>query len=108
MKEQHGDYTKCLTEDLDPFRKCKPANCEEKYFGKRNFFNQQRKICERTVTCDPTKNSEMIYDYTTNECLSFKQILTDKETQEMKSGNFSNWVAAENEEHDMSSTVCVL
>lgn len=25
---------------------CSPINCEEKYFGRRNFFNAARNICE--------------------------------------------------------------
>lgn len=36
----------CKTHDLNAANNCLPVNCEEKYFGKRNFFNRVRNVCE--------------------------------------------------------------
>lgn len=89
MKRENG-YTKCASEDLDPFNNCKPVNCEEKYFGKRNFF--QSPNCVPATIC--SENDDSIYDYTTNECRSFGKVLSDDDLSQIKNGNFTNWVDA--------------
>lgn len=45
------NFTDCPTRDLDPFNSCKPINCEEKYFGKRGFFDKERRICVPVPNC---------------------------------------------------------
>lgn len=84
MKKQAG-YKKCSSEDLDPFQNCKPVNCEEKYFGKRNFFKDS--LCVPAALCDDGD----LYDYETNECTNRRNILSEAEMNEMQSGTFSNW-----------------
>jgi hypothetical protein len=92
MKKSNG-YKKCESEDLDPFNKCKPVNCEEKYFGKRNFFKDL--YCVPATICD--ENDDSIYDYATNECRSLENILSEEDLSQMQSGNFTNWVDAKDE-----------
>lgn len=87
MKTSNG-YKKCQFEDLDPFHGCKPVNCELKYFGKRNFFDNAS--CVRVTTCDQDEDS--IYDYETNECIASINILSNEDREQMKQGKFSNWI----------------
>lgn len=104
MKKSYG-YQKCLYEDLDPFQQCKPVNCEEKYFGKRNFFDKSKCIASRI--CDES----LIYDYKTNECHDLRKVLSDSEVEEIKSGQFTNWIDLESDEvQDIAtqSEVCKL
>lgn len=54
MKDGQG-YKKCDSEDLNPFAKCEPENCELKYFGKRNFFNKNSNRCETVPKCGSEK-----------------------------------------------------
>ena len=89
MKQSRG-YTKCQHEDLDPFNGCKPVICELKYFGKRNFFKNH--TCVPATVCD----HDLMYNYETNECLNLKNILSEKDVEEMKKGKFSNWINGSN------------
>jgi hypothetical protein len=73
---------------LDPFKNCKPVNCELKYFGKRNFFRYPK--CVEVMTCPKDKNT--FYDFETNSCKNFKKILTDDELKDIESGKFTNWI----------------
>lgn len=45
------NFSDCATADLDPFNKCKPVSCEEKYFGKRGFFDNSTKLCKPVPKC---------------------------------------------------------
>lgn len=92
MKRVNG-YKKCDSEDLDPFNRCKPVNCEEKYFGKRNFFRDGN--CVPATMCD--ENDDSIYDFATNQCRNFGSVLSDDDVNQMKNGNFTNWVDVKEE-----------
>lgn len=96
MKEE-GGYQKCGYEDLDPFRNCKPVNCEEKYLGKRNFFKYPN--CIPATICDEDGR----YDYDTNTCENPKNIFSEDEINEMKSGKFTNWEHHDDRQDDLIS-----
>lgn len=85
MKESKG-YTKCHSEDFDPFEKCKPVNCEEKYLGKRNYFDGAN--CVPAKVCD----QNAMYDYEKNECRNLENILDAEDRKAMENGNFINWI----------------
>lgn len=80
------NLTNCLTSDLNPIKKCLPENCYEKYFGKRNFFNKIKKLCEIVPDCGEKRH--LIYDSTNNQCVDFDEILTDDDLSKIKSGEF--------------------
>lgn len=80
------NLTNCLTSDLNPFKKCLPENCDEKYFGKRNFFNKTTNLCEIVPDCGVKRN--LIYDSTNNQCVDFDEILTDDDLIKIKSGEY--------------------
>lgn len=88
MKSEFG-YNKCKSVDLNPFHNCTPINCEMKYFGKRNFFNSSRGYCETVPNCDKPSNPEMIYDYTTNECVDLSELLTVNDIKEINAENYT-------------------
>ena len=94
MKKKNG-YKKCDFEDLNPFDNCNPVNCEEKYFGKRNFFKDSR--CVAAMNCD--QSDGVIYDYETNECKNSANILTDEDLNGIMKGNFTNWEEEKNENY---------
>lgn len=81
-------YEKCLSKDFNPFDNCKPVNCEEKYFGKRNFFNGE--ICVPAKICD--QNFEVMYDYEKNECRNSSNLLDEADRKSMENGIFFNWI----------------
>lgn len=87
MKQSKG-YTNCQSEDFDPFNNCNPVNCEEKYFGKRNFFDGKK--CVPAIICEPNVN--VVYEHDTNKCRNLKNILDDEDRKSMERGKFSNWV----------------
>lgn len=82
------NLTNCVTRDLNPFRKCFPENCYEKYFGKRNFFNETRKLCEIVPDCGAKR--DLIYDSVNNQCIDFDEIFTDEDLIKIKSGEYDN------------------
>lgn len=86
--KQSKDYKTCQHEDLDPFNGCKPVNCELKYFGKRNYFENPR--CVPAKVCD----HDLMYDYETNECRDPRNILNINDVNEIESGMFTNWIDA--------------
>ena len=88
MKTEFG-YKKCKSEDLNPFHNCTPINCEMKYFGKRNFFNSTIGYCETVPNCDKPSNPDMIYDYTTNECVDLSKLLTVDDIEEINAQNYT-------------------
>lgn len=95
MKDKFG-YQKCDSEDLNPFDKCKPIDCELKYFGKRNFF--QHPHCVPVKICENDPN--VVYDYETNSCRNLKGIFSKDELKMLKAGIFSNFVEGTNETVD--------
>lgn len=57
----------CTTHDLNSAKDCAPVNCEEKYFGKRNFFNNARNICE--VAPSRILPQVILYIWSRSKCL---------------------------------------
>lgn len=57
---KRANISKCSTNDLNPFDNCSPVNCEEKYFGNRNFFNSYENICQSVPDCGTNKNMASI------------------------------------------------
>ena len=96
MKKENG-YKKCDFEDLNPFDHCKPVSCEEKYFGKRNFFNSSDSSCVAAMKCE--QNNDIIYDYETNECKNSAKILSEEDLNEILKGNFTNWEEEKDENY---------
>ena len=92
MKDKFG-YQKCDSEDLNPFNKCKPIDCELKYFGKRNFF--QNSQCVPVKVCENDPN--VIYDYETNSCRNLKDVFSIDELKMLHAGIFKNFVDGINE-----------
>ncbi|CAG9802341.1 unnamed protein product [Chironomus riparius] len=92
MKDKFG-YQKCDFEDLNPFNKCKPIDCELKYFGKRNYF--QNPHCVPVKVCENDPN--VIYDYETNSCRNLKQVFSIDELKTMHAGIFNNFIEETNE-----------
>lgn len=92
-------YSKCPTEDLDPFNGCSPVNCELKYFGKRNFFNLSN--CVPAAICD----DDSAYDFKTNTCERLREILSENDIKEMNAGRFTNWVELPDEEDENSTSI---
>lgn len=84
------NITKCKFEDQDMLKGCASVSCEQKYFGRKNFYNHRTHRCESTACC--TKNKVIvvleiyfkifrilisililkIYDYLTNKCVVFE------------------------------------
>ncbi|KAG5684371.1 hypothetical protein PVAND_013606 [Polypedilum vanderplanki] len=100
MKKDHG-YTKCDYEDLNPFDKCKPVNCELKYFGKRNFF--QYPNCIPVTECE--NDPEVIYDFDTNTCRNLRNFLSNDNIRQIEEGKFTNFIENENFEEKTSTMI---
>lgn len=92
MKEKFG-YQKCEFEDLNPFNKCAPIDCELKYFGKRNYF--QHPNCVPVKVCENDPN--IVYDYETNSCRNLMKIFTKDELKMLKAGVFKNFIEGTDE-----------
>ncbi|CAD7093440.1 unnamed protein product [Hermetia illucens] len=82
------NYTQCSGPDLDPLRNCTPADCEEKYFGQRNFFNTKTNFCEPVPDCSAVDTGDAIYDYTVNECVDVKRIVCQEHIDKMQKGGY--------------------
>lgn len=56
-KQAYGELKVCSTTDLDPLDNCQPVNCQMKYLGCRNYFDQKDKRCQKIPHCisDPMK-----------------------------------------------------
>lgn len=80
------NLTNCLTSDLNPIKNCLPENCYEKYFGKRNFFNKTKNLCEIVPDCGEKRH--LIYDSMNNQCIDFDEILTDDDLIKIKNGEY--------------------
>ncbi|XP_055906441.1 uncharacterized protein LOC129941754 isoform X2 [Eupeodes corollae] len=81
------DYQECLNWDMDFLNNCTRINCEEKYFGKRNFYNITTKMCEPAAKCEG-KNE--IYDIYSNECLNSDELMDPEEIENIKRGYYEN------------------
>jgi hypothetical protein len=82
----------CVTRDLNPLMNCEPENCEDKYFGLRNFFNSTSQVCEPVPVCKSTRQRTSIYDYDTNQCIPLHHRVTAADIQKIKSGQFEDYV----------------
>lgn len=47
-------FMHCSAEDLDPLNECRPVICEDKYFGRKNHFNDELNECEKVPMCGNT------------------------------------------------------
>lgn len=98
------NYTDCPTKDLDPFNGCKPANCEEKYFGKRSYFDNEKRLCLAVPNCtgdgvvsfvyryykNLIKLFPKMYDIYQNECIDTKNFFTKHDIELIQKGECDN------------------
>lgn len=68
FKKDGTKHITCHTEDMDVGNNCLPVNCEEKYFGKRNFFNPTRNECEVATNCKLPKVQTALFALHFNRC----------------------------------------
>lgn len=87
MKKKYGYAGTCESVDLNPFDKCKPFNCELKYFGTRNFF--QYPNCVPQIVCENDPN--VIYDYEKNECRNLNNLFSMEDIKKLKRGRFDHY-----------------
>ncbi|KAH8243763.1 hypothetical protein KR032_009948 [Drosophila birchii] len=81
------DFMDCRNWDKDYFRNCSPVNCEERYFGQRNFYNKA------TEQCEPVHSISRLgefYDIYSNEAIDRDNFVTDKELEDIKQGKFDS------------------
>ncbi|TMW53852.1 hypothetical protein DOY81_001137 [Sarcophaga bullata] len=78
----------CQSWDQDYFKNCTPVDCEERYFGQRNFYNKKTQMCEEVPKCD---ESYQVYDTFTNECRDVIVNLSDEDVGYSKPGEFDVW-----------------
>ncbi|XP_030240815.1 uncharacterized protein LOC115562825 [Drosophila navojoa] len=81
------DFIDCKNWDKDYLRNCTPLNCEERYFGKRSFYNRTTEQCEPVPPCF---GEGKIYDFYANECMDMNNFITDEEIEQLKQGKFDN------------------
>ncbi|XP_064535590.1 uncharacterized protein LOC135426443 isoform X2 [Drosophila montana] len=81
------DFTDCKNWDKNYLRNCTPLNCEERYFGKRSFYNRTTGECEPVPPCF---GEGVIYDFYANECMDMNNFITDEEIEQLKQGKFDN------------------
>ncbi|KAH8347390.1 hypothetical protein KR059_010300 [Drosophila kikkawai] len=81
------DFMDCRNWDKDYFRNCTPLNCEERYFGQRNFYNQATEQCERVHS---SSRPGEFYDIYSNEAIDRNNFVTEKELEEIKQGKFDS------------------
>lgn len=81
------DFTDCKNWDKNYLRNCTPLNCEERYFGKRSFYNRTSGECEPVPSCF---GESVIYDFYANECMDMNNFITDEEIEQLKQGKFDN------------------
>ncbi|XP_070143655.1 uncharacterized protein [Drosophila kikkawai] len=81
------DFMDCRNWDKDYFHNCTPLNCEERYFGQRNFYNQATEQCERVHS---SSRPGEFYDIYSNEAIDRNNFVTEKELEEIKQGKFDS------------------
>ncbi|EDW13871.2 uncharacterized protein LOC6572269 [Drosophila mojavensis] len=81
------DFIDCKNWDKNYLRNCTPLNCEERYFGKRSFYNRTTELCEPVPPCF---GEGKIYDFYANECMDMNNFITDEEIEQLKQGKFDN------------------
>ncbi|XP_054091273.1 uncharacterized protein LOC105210176 isoform X2 [Zeugodacus cucurbitae] len=89
------DYKDCKNWDKEYLRNCTPVDCQERYFGKRSFYNKTTEHCDPVPRCD---KPNMRYDYYNNECLIPENFFTKEDMKKIQSGDFRN--EYEHEEQD--------
>ncbi|KAH8395526.1 hypothetical protein KR222_000521 [Zaprionus bogoriensis] len=80
-------FVDCKNWDQNYFRNCTPLDCEERYFGKRSFYNRTTEQCEPVPICF---GDGIIYDFYANECIDMNNYITDEEIRLLKEGKFDN------------------
>ncbi|XP_030376274.1 uncharacterized protein LOC115625377 [Scaptodrosophila lebanonensis] len=84
---KHKDFVDCRNWDKDYFNNCTPVDCDERYFGRRSFYNYTSEECEPVTPCsDP----ETLYDPFANECVEKNFIVTEEEIEQLKAGKFDD------------------
>ncbi|XP_017140099.1 uncharacterized protein LOC108154344 isoform X1 [Drosophila miranda] len=81
------DFVDCKNWDKEYFKNCLPVICEERYFGKRSFYNYTTEQCEPVPRC--SKPGEY-YDYYGNECVDPNNVITDEELEQIRQGKFND------------------
>nr|NP_732136.2 uncharacterized protein Dmel_CG31279, isoform B [Drosophila melanogaster]AAN13708.2 uncharacterized protein Dmel_CG31279, isoform B [Drosophila melanogaster] len=79
------DYKDCRNWDKDYLRNCTPLNCEERYFGKRSFFNRETEQCEPVTDCSAPGE---YYDIFSNERVDPGNFVSEEELDLIKQGKF--------------------
>ncbi|CAK9300997.1 unnamed protein product [Gordionus sp. m RMFG-2023] len=75
-------FKKCVTHDLDTLRDCQPVDCEAKYSGYRNYFNEKSKKCEKVPICSNLKPGKP-HTYYDMECNCCKELTRAMDEMEM-------------------------
>lgn len=79
------DYKDCRNWDKDYLRNCTPLNCEERYFGKRSFFNRETEQCEPVTDCSAPGE---YYDIFSNKRVDPGNFVSEEELDLIKQGKF--------------------
>ncbi|XP_016948757.1 uncharacterized protein LOC108023640 isoform X2 [Drosophila biarmipes] len=80
-------FTDCRNWDKDYLRNCTPLNCEERYFGKRSFFNPETEHCEQVSDCSGPGE---YYDIFSNEGVDPGNFVSLDELELIKKGKFDS------------------
>ncbi|XP_043651664.1 uncharacterized protein LOC122619045 isoform X1 [Drosophila teissieri] len=81
------DYKDCRNWDKDYLRNCTPLNCEERYFGKRSYFNVETEQCEPASDCSGPGE---YYDIFSNEGVDPGNFVSEEELDQIKQGKFDS------------------
>lgn len=79
------DFVNCRNWDQNYFKNCTPLDCEERYFGKRSYYNHTSEQCEPVPVCF---GQNVIYDYYANECIDENNFLMDDDIELLKQGKY--------------------
>ncbi|XP_065354775.1 uncharacterized protein LOC135949215 [Calliphora vicina] len=81
------NFIDCQNWDKDYFKNCFPVDCEERYFGLRNFYNFTSEKCEKLPRCS---QNYQLYDMFTNECVDTGVICSEEDLRDYKEVEFVN------------------
>uniref|UniRef100_B3P119 GG17000 n=1 Tax=Drosophila erecta TaxID=7220 RepID=B3P119_DROER len=81
------DYKNCGNWDKNYLRNCTPVNCEERYFGKRSYFNVETEQCEPASDCSGPGE---YYDIFSNEGVDPGNFVSEEELDQIKQGNYDS------------------
>ncbi|XP_037946342.1 uncharacterized protein LOC119678541 isoform X2 [Teleopsis dalmanni] len=82
---RHKNYKDCKNWDKEYLKNCTPVNCEERYFGRRNYYNHTSEQCEEVPRC--AEHIE-IYDIYGNECINPKQFCNENDLDMIRKGKY--------------------